>query len=934
MGDSEPGSGVVAGDGSAGQARLREWFDRALELPAAARDAWIDGLPASEAQRAHLRRLLAADGRHHGYLDTPPLERVAQIGERVEAEGGDALVGQAIGGFRLLRVLGRGGMAMVYLAAREGCDFEQQVAVKLLRRGLYSEFEQRLFRLERRVLATLSHPDIARLIDGGVTDAGIPYLVMEYVDGDAVTLHAATHALGVRERLRLFERICVAVAAAHQRLVVHRDIKPSNILVDREGRVKLLDFGIAKLLDEEPGSGTATALPLLTPGHAAPEQYAGGPITTATDVYALGVLLHELLVGERPHDPPRPASSQVTAGGLALSRIPMSAGALRQALAGDLDNILTKTLEAEPERRYASARELGEDVARQLRGEPVLAHPPSRWYRAGKFVSRHRGAVLATTLVFAAMVAALGVASWQAQVARAQARRASEVQAFVEALFQPLEQGTAAARAPSLHELLARARERIDRERPDAPEVRADLLAMFARIEDTLGETRDGAALAQAAVLSNERAYGARDPRTIGARELHARVLRKLGDYAAARAELERVRASLRAGDIAARDHAGVLDALGALGKETGMAAAEVIALQQEALRLRESDPASTQGELATGYNNLGAAYQYARDYPQALAWYRRSLAADVPGDSLDSATTLMNIGQVQSLAGHWKDGLETLRDARAMFARIPIERHASLASLLIRLCGVEGDLELAGSAATCDAAVRMARDVHGPHHAQLAFALTRAARARMVAGDAPGAERSFESARATAAVAAGDRERLLHVIGSAQARLWWWQGDFGAMRGAMLAWIEAHPESPARGVSLAMAALACAHAPAPDCDATLDARAERELAAPTHAGSVQQLPARLALAEVAWLRHAPAAAIASLQQALSHALPELGEQHALVVQAHLLLAAMHRQAGSGDAAGRHAAQAAAGLAQLPPGHPLRARSDMYAPSR
>jgi serine/threonine-protein kinase len=912
---------------------LRERFEQALLVPVSERESWLDMQPMTPAQRARLRRLLEADDMNAGYLETPPLDRAACIGDTHECDDGRSLIGQRIGGFRLLRLLGRGGMAMVFLAEREGSDFRQQVALKLLRRGLYSEIEQRLFQRERRVLAALSHPNIARLVDGGVTDAGIPYLVMDRVEGAPITSHAAALRLGISARLVLFAQICDAVSAAHRHLIVHRDLKPSNILVDAQGEVKLLDFGIAKLLDEDQGPNTGTGLPVLTPGYAAPEQYAGGPISTATDVYALGVLLHELLVGARPPDPAHRPSTQITKRGAAVTQMPLSLPALRTALGGDLDNIVLKALEAEPARRYASARDLRDDVERHLAGQPVAAHPPSRWYRARKFVGRHRGSVLITVLFAAAILAALVVTLWQARIARQQAARAAEVQAFVEQLFEPLEHGSALAQAPSLPELLRRGRERIDQRYPDNPDVRADLLAMFARVSDGIGETANNRALAEAAWRANAQAFGAEDTRSLEARSLYARVLRKLGEYDASLAEDEAVRAVMQMRGIGGQAYARVLDSISMTLMNRGVDAQRAIALKLQALRIREADPEAAADDLATAYNNLGTAYQYARDYAASQHWYERALAIDreQSGDSLGTATTLMNIGQAQTLAGRWREGAATLREARAMFARIPIERHPNLVSLLIRLCGVEGDLEARGAVATCTAAVEMAHDVHGDTHAQYAYALTRAARAHLAAGDTGEAEKAFARARAVAASNAAGRKRLLQVIDSAESRLWWLAGDFERMRPALLGWLASMQDSPMRAAALGLAALACRHAPAPDCKASLADEAEHALVDPADANNRQRLPARLALAEIAWLDGKPAPAIAATEAALADAEPELGAGHSMVVQAHLLLAALHEQAGASDAARRHADRAIAGLAHLPSGHPLHARRAMYA---
>jgi serine/threonine-protein kinase len=420
------------------QNRLRELFERVLDVRAAERNAWIDAHASSPAEGDALRRLLAADG-GSGFLDTPASEHASRFAaDEVAAEG---LIGQHIGAFRLLRTLGSGGMAAVFLGERFGVDFKQHVAIKLLRRGLYSELEQRLFQRERQVLASLDHPNIARLVDGGVTEAGIPYLVMEHVDGVPITQYADAHALDVRARLVLFLAVCRTVEAAHRSLIVHRDIKPSNILVEAEGTIKLLDFGIAKLLDEDDAGATVG---VYTPEYAAPEQISGGAITTATDVYGLGVLLHELLLGLRPLGNPtrRPSSRSAEAPADHVARA-FDPAQLRKQLRGDLDNILLKALDAEPKRRYASAGALADDIERHLEHRPVIAHPPSRLYRTLKFVQRHRGGVALTCVFVVGLIAALGAALWQAQVARREAERANTVRDFVQGIFDPVRDGVA-----------------------------------------------------------------------------------------------------------------------------------------------------------------------------------------------------------------------------------------------------------------------------------------------------------------------------------------------------------------------------------------------------------------------------------------------------------------------------------------------------------
>ncbi len=513
---------------------LRALFDQAMTQPQGERETWAHALSVDESLRAALLRLLRASAKPHGPLEMPALERAARIGDEAEPAAPEGLIGERVGAFRLTALLGQGGMATVFLGEREGADFHHQVAVKLLRRGLYSEVEQRLFRRERQALASLSHPNVAHLIDGGITASGIPYLAIEYVDGVRITAHVAEHKLDVRARLRLFVIVCRAVEAAHRQLIVHRDIKPSNILVTGDGVVKLLDFGIAKLLDEGDEQATRTGLVPLTPGYAAPEQYAGGPISTATDVYALGILLHELLLGERPEtlDPvPRP-SSRVAELTTDLWQLPAPRAALRAALKGDLDNILAKALAIEPERRYANAAGLADDIERHLEAQPVGAHPPSRWYRARKFVQRHRGGVALTALLVLAVLASLGVAVWQATVARQSAAlardeavRAGAVRDFLISVFRGAQPDLPSERRPGIEQLVDEAAEKALADTAMSEPVRADLLVALATVAQSLGSYDRALALLDRATASVDRLYTHTDPQWLRPRLVRAATL-------------------------------------------------------------------------------------------------------------------------------------------------------------------------------------------------------------------------------------------------------------------------------------------------------------------------------------------------------------------------------------------------------------------------
>jgi serine/threonine protein kinase/tetratricopeptide (TPR) repeat protein len=371
-------------------------------------------------------------------------------------------VGQRIGPYEIIREVGHGGMGTVFLAIRADDQYRKQVAIKLVNRGMDTDLILRRFMMERQILANLEHPNIARLLEGGSTLDGLPYFVMEYIEGEPITDYCDGQGFNTTERLELFRQVCSALQYAHQNLVVHRDIKPSNILVTSEGVPKLLDFGIAKLLSpgwaEETGEATASMVRLMTPEYASPEQFRGLAITTASDVYSLGVVLYELLSGHHPfrltgrpsdelaqlssrEEPPKP-SKAIAESGLRNAESTANSSAdfgLRNAesktnlkseirnpksLRGDLDNIVLKALRKEPERRYASVQELSEDIRRHLHGLPVIASPDTFSYRTRKFVQRHRVGVVAAAVVVMALLVATAITTWQARVARRERDRA------------------------------------------------------------------------------------------------------------------------------------------------------------------------------------------------------------------------------------------------------------------------------------------------------------------------------------------------------------------------------------------------------------------------------------------------------------------------------------------------------------------------------
>jgi serine/threonine-protein kinase len=463
---------------------LRDLYEAARTLPGDARDAFLDAHCDDATMRDRIRRMLDVQIAAAEPLPATPVEALARALGDVE-EPPPLGAGGRIGAFTLNRVLGEGGSSTVFHADRDVDGVRQVVALKILHRSLHSPEARRQFRRERLVLTQLQHPGIARLIEGGISDTGTAYIAL--VDGEPITHYAREHTLALRGRLELFVQVCRAVEAAHRALIVHRDLKPSNVLVTRDGTVKLLDFGIAKLLVTE--DETQTHLPSFTPAYAAPEQHDGAPVTTATDVYALGVLLGELLTGKRLNDgSDRTPSSRLTDT--------VGADVTRRALRGDLDNIVLKAISVEPDRRYASAGALADDIARYLDGRPVAAHPPSRTYRMGKFVRRHRAAVATVSALLVGILISLGAAVWEArdarigaERARTEAAKAKQTAAFLSAMLTSIDPDRAKTMDRSLIRLmLDSAASNAARSLSGAPEVRASIEQSIGDAYYSIGE--------------------------------------------------------------------------------------------------------------------------------------------------------------------------------------------------------------------------------------------------------------------------------------------------------------------------------------------------------------------------------------------------------------------------------------------------------------
>jgi serine/threonine protein kinase len=529
--------------------QAKQVFLAAREETVEDRAAYLEAACEGDVELRHeVESLLAAD-RETGddfleELAAP--EALALIGSR----GAASWIGRKVGAYRIASELGRGGMGAVFLALRADAEFDKQVAIKVISHGLDSGEAIARFRRERQILAGLDHPNIARLLDGGATDEGLPFLVMEYIDGSAIDRYCGDHQLSVRDRLALFLKVCAAVQFAHRSLVVHRDLKPSNILVTVDGEPKLLDFGIAKLL--HPGEGvTQAGLRLMTPEYASPEQVMGDAITTATDVYSLGVLLCELLCGRRPYtvnsaspaeiqrvvcteEPMRPSTAVGLSRRAMARREATALDRLRRQLAGDLDNIVLMALRKEPQRRYSSVEQLAQDVTRYLAGLPVLARGDRWTYRTGKWVARHRWGVALATVSAALLVAGLAAVLWQAGLARKQ--RDLAVRAASSMIYE-LAEGLSHMSGPTGDRigLLARAAGILDEVGKDAAEpefarLQADSNRVLSQTYRVLGDLPHAAERAQRAETLARQLVAARAFATAADRAVLAAVLVEAGD--------------------------------------------------------------------------------------------------------------------------------------------------------------------------------------------------------------------------------------------------------------------------------------------------------------------------------------------------------------------------------------------------------------------
>ena len=671
-------------------------------------------------------------------LVSPPVAAAAALVANAEAEG-DSAPGRRIGAYSVVREIGRGGMSRVFLAERADGEFEQRVAVKLLRPGLDSDIDRARFRAERQIVASLNHPNVARLLDGGITEEGQPYLVLEYVDGEPIDVYCNARALPIRRRIELFLMVAGATQYAHRNLIVHRDIKPSNILVSDDGMVKLLDFGLAKLL--EPGArpnNAAAALTTahwMTPEYAAPEQIRRGAVTTLTDVYQLGVVLYRLLTGRLPFRVDDGGLRGLEAAVVAGHPLPPSAvvSEFRWAkqLRGDLDAIVLKATNREPDERYASVEALADDLRRHLQGHAVRARRGSALYRARRLVRRHSAGTLATLGVSLALVAGAAFSVAQARraakerdIAAVASRESQAVTAFVMGLFETSDPAETRGDTLTAHELVRRAAARADLLQAQ-PLAQARMLSVTGRLYNSLGRYRNASEMFARALAIEQSAGAGRSPEAAGTLNELAAEFIHLDRYGAAdSAAREALRIQTNALGPLDPGVAVALRQLGSIAVFRGQLSLadsfqrRALAVRERALGPDDSLTALSHVELGSTLRLEGRGAEAEREFRAGLSILERTVSPDNPhlADALMQIAYLLDEdrGDVRRAEPLYQRALDTRRRAYG-------DAHPMVAAALMDLAEFRAR-QRDDSAAVADGreALRIMRRTYGAEHPEV----------------------------------------------------------------------------------------------------------------------------------------------------------------------------------------------------------------------
>jgi serine/threonine protein kinase/tetratricopeptide (TPR) repeat protein len=704
--------------------------------------------------RSSVESLLEADGGR----EDPLLHVIGHAAESLLEDHRDRLIGTRIGPYRIVSILGHGGMSTVYRGERDESQYQQTVAIKVLQGAtLHPRLRNRLHS-ERHILATLNHPSIARLIDSGDLDDGTPYLVMEHVDGVSIDTYCDSRTLFIRERLELFVQVCAAVQYAHRNLVVHRDIKASNIFVTDEGTPKLLDFGIAKLLAPETLSHTLPVTRLqeriLTPENAAPEQVLGRPITTATDIYALGVLLYQLVTGRSPYrllsysqlqleraicmdDPVRPSqmvisklSGEKDADRSRISdRRGLSPQRLRARLSGDLDAIIAMAMRKEPDRRYPSVEAFADDLNRHLLGQPVRARQGDWRYNTAKFMRRHLLVVAGVTTAFLGLALFAGVTLWQnhrielARDATAQERdRAQQVSAFLVDVFSQADPFNAQGKDPTAKELLDQGAAKIMGNLALQPEVHAELLESIGLAYRHQGLSERAIPLFEQAVAIRRQERPLDNARIAVAEANLARALTDVGNLISAEALLEQAVTLSQSGHDAQNvETADILVQFGHFALDAKSDPARATQLFDQALNIYHATIGDRNLQVAQALNGLASAALWTDDYSRAEHYQREALAifqAIVSRNHPDHAAALATLGYILAQRGKYPEAEQVLNEALQIENNVfgmDNQRSAAIQADLGIVYDREGDAPRA--IAATQTAVKITRDHLGMRH-------------------------------------------------------------------------------------------------------------------------------------------------------------------------------------------------------------------------
>lgn len=733
--------------------RVGEIFDAVVEKSADERKGVLSRLCADDAElRGEVEALLAADAGAVEFEREVKSTRAVAAADWADATDLDSGHGERIGPWRVLGELGRGGMGVVYLAERADGAFEQRAALKLVKRGMDTDVVQARFLRERQILARLEHPHIAHLLDGGITADGRPYFAMEFVDGQPLLRYCADAQSNLARRIRLFVQICAAVQFAHGQLIVHRDIKPSNILVAADGSAKLLDFGIAKLLDDSVSGATIDAQRRpLTPAYAAPEQLRGEPVTTATDIFALGAVLYELLSGARALGTadtatPEGALRALESGVLAPPSRAAGADAPLppRLLRGDLDTVVLKAMQRDPQRRYATADALAGDLRRFLSGQPIAARRDHAVYRMRKFVGRHRLGVAMSTLGMFALSVALGLALWQAREKTRQAMVSDQVTQFLIGLFSGADPQSARGAKVSAEDLLDTGTQRLRSDVRIEPDVRARLLQTVATTYTDLGLYDRALPLAQEALALRRRDPAQANADIAASLDQLGNVLRLKADYAQAEPLLRNalaMRRTLLPKDdptiSESLDHFAAFDSAKGDFKGADDALAQALASAQRHYGEGATETARYLDDYASNLDDLGKRTDALKIYRQALAIREKNLGPDDP----EVAVSLLSLGTHLDASGDYSAATPLLERALAIRKKVYGANHPLIGFAEIALASVyEGQTRLADAEKLARDALATFRASLPPDHPKTTEALNMLATVDMLRRDYAGA--------------------------------------------------------------------------------------------------------------------------------------------------------------------------------------------------